>query len=159
MTKKRREDNKVETLLDERYNVSDTKKYYSKINDSVLAGLIVTTFNAFKEEKSSEVSHIRKDILEHMALYCGKYDVVKTYDEEYDAWTVALENNINLYGEGKTREEAIEDLIDSAIEYATIYKEKSDLFCRLENMDKLVFFIRILICQGDRDKVRFLLGL
>ena len=159
MIKKRREDKKVKALVDERYNISDTKKYYSKINDSVLAGLIVTTFNAFKEKKSSEVSHIRKDILEHMALYCGKYDVVQTYDEKHDAWTVALGNNINLYGEGKTREEAIEDLITSAIEYATLYKEKSDLFCKLENLDKLVFFTRILLCQGNRDKVRFLLGL
>ena len=158
MTKKRREGKKVEALLDERYNVSDTKKYYSRINDSVLAGLIVTTFNAFKEEKSSEVSHIRKDILEHLALSCNKYDIVKTYDEEYDAWTVAIENNINLYGEGKTREEAVENLIDSAIDYAIVYKEKSDLFCRIENLDKIVFYIRILICQGDRDKVRFLLG-
>lgn len=149
----------METLLDERYNVSDTKKYYSKINDSVLAGLVITTFNAFKEEKSSEVSHIRKDILEHLALYCSKYDLVRTYDEEYDEWTVAIENNINLYGEGKTEEEAVENLIDSAIEYAKTYKEKSDLFCKIENMDKLVFFIRIIICQGNKDKVRFLLGL
>lgn len=149
----------METLPGERYNVSETKKHYSKINDSVLSGLVVTTFNAFKEEKTSEVSHIRKDILEHMALYCVKYDVVKTYDENYDAWTVALANNINLYGEGKTQEEAIENLVDTAIEYAALYKEKSDLFCRLENLDKLVFFTRVLVCQGNREKIRFLLGL
>ena len=158
MAKERREGKKVEALLDERYNVSDTKKYYSKINDTVLAGLTVTTFNAFKEGESFEVTHIRKDILEHLALYCGRYDIVKTFDEEYDAWTVAIENNINLYGEGKTQEEAVENLIDSAIDYATLYKEKSDLFCRLESLDKLVFFIRILICEGNREKVRFLLG-
>lgn len=158
MTKKCREGKKVEALLDERYNVSDTKKNYSKINDTVLTGLIITTFNAFKKENSSEVCHIRKDILEHLALYCGKYDIDKTYDEEYDAWTFVIGNNINLYGEGKTQEEAVENLIDSAIDYAILYKEKSDLFCRLENLDKLVFFIRILICQGNRDKVRFLLG-
>ena len=158
MPKSRREDMKMEALLDDRYNVSDTKKFYSRINDSVLTGLIVTTFNAFNEEKSSEVSHIRKDILEHLALQSCRYDLVKTYDEEYDSWTVAIENNINLYGEGKTQEEAFEDLIDSAIDYAIIYKEKSDLFCRIEHLDKIVFFIRILICQGNRDKVRFLLG-
>lgn len=158
MAKKRREEKKVKALLDQRYNVSDTKKYYSKINDYALEGLVVTTFNAFKEDKSSEVSHIRRDILEHLALHFTKYDIVKTYDKEYDAWTVTLESNINIYGEGNTQEEAIENLIDSVIEYATLYKEKSDLFCRLENLDKLVFFIRVLICQGNRDKVRLILG-
>ena len=61
--KKHGEVNNVEASFDERYNVSDTKKYYSKINERVLEGRIITTFNAFKDEKSLQVSHIRKDIL------------------------------------------------------------------------------------------------
>ncbi len=155
--KNRGEGKNMEASLDERYNISDTKKYYSKINETVLAGRIVTTFNAFKDEKSSQVSHIRKDILEHLALQSGKYDIVKTFDNELNVWTVAI-NEINLYGEGNTENEAVEDLIDSVIEYASLYKEKSDLFCKVESLDKLVFFIRILLCQGDREKIKKLLG-
>ncbi|MDO9535647.1 MAG: hypothetical protein Q7J85_10045 [Bacillota bacterium] len=155
--KKRGEGKNMEASLDERYNVSDTKKYYSKINETVLAGLIVTTFNAFKDEKNSQVSHIRKDILEHLALQSSKYDIAKTFDNELNVWTVAV-NEINLYGEGNTENEAVEDLIDSVIEYASLYKEKSDLFCKVESLDKLVFFIRILLCQGDREKIKKLLG-
>ena len=157
MKNKSGEGKKMEALIDERYNVSDTKKYYSKINESVLTGLVVTTFNAFKDEKSSQVSHIRKDILEHLALQSDKYHIIKTFDDELNVWTVAV-NEINLYGEGNTENEAVEDLIDSVINYASLFKEKADLFCKVESLDKLVFFIRILICQGDREKIKKLLG-
>ena len=155
--KKHGEVNNVEASFDERYNVSDTKKYYSKINERVLEGRIITTFNAFKDEKSLQVSHIRKDILEHLALHSVKYDIVKSFDNELNVWTVAI-NGINLYGEGNTESDAVEDLIDSIIEYASLYKEKADLFCKVERLDKLAFFIRILLCQGDREKIKKLIG-
>ena len=53
-------------------------------------------------------------------------------DDELRVYTVSL-NEIDLYGEGKTVEAAVGDLIDSILKFLVIYIEKFDLFAKAES--------------------------
>ena len=64
-----------------------------------------------------------------------------------------------MYGEGKTREEAINDLLDSIIEFAQIYNEKIDLFSKVESVEKQVYMMKILRSQSDKNNLKKELGL
>jgi len=148
----------MESSTIEKYNIRDTKKMYSRINDRALEGVEVITFNAFKKDGTAEVSHIKTETLDYI---CNKYFIfkpLKVYDNELDTWTISV-NEINLYGEGRTEKEANENLIDSILEFKNIYLEKIDLFSKLESIEKQMYMRKIIRCGTDREKLKKVLGL
>jgi len=137
-----------------RYNVSETKKYYCDINSKVLTGVEVITY---KSKQKDEVSHVKKDYMDFL-LDKLKFNVSEEYDKELKTFTISV-LELNMYGEGKTREEAINDLLDSIIEFAQIYNEKIDLFSKVESVEKQVYMMKILRSASDKNSLKKDLGL
>ncbi|PKM79960.1 MAG: hypothetical protein CVU89_15975 [Firmicutes bacterium HGW-Firmicutes-14] len=137
-----------------RYNIRDTKKYYSELNNMALKGIEVITYNS--NNQGEEVSHIKTTHLDKLLDNLSFSPLIEK-DEELSINTVAL-NEIDLYGEGETVETAIEDLITSIIEYLTVYVDKIDMFSRVESEAKQVYVLKLLRCNGNREKIRKAIG-
>jgi hypothetical protein len=140
----------------DKYNIRDTKQYYSEINDKVLKGMEVITFNATK--KLAEVSHISTAILDEICDRFVIFHPCSELDEELGVWTVSL-NEINMYGEGKTEDEAIQDLINAIVEFSRLYKKKYEYYSMVEAPEVKVYMRKIARCEGDREKIKKAIGL
>lgn len=135
-----------------RYNVKQTKNEYSKVNNLAIKGLEVTTYEHNTKE---EVSHIKKAIFDSL-LNRVTFTVEETYDEELQGWTVSIPE-IDLYGEGDTKEAAVSDLITSIHEYISLYTE-SDFLSQRELPEKQAAIIKLMRCETD-EAMRKMLGL
>jgi hypothetical protein len=159
--KKIKDEKAVSTIIDDsivsskrEFSVSDTKKFYCEINNKVLAGLEVTTSNSKSKEK---ISHIKKEYLDFL-LNRLKFKAQKEYDKELKTWTIVIKE-LNLYGDGYTESSATEDLIDSVIEFAGLYLDRTALFTSTESISKQVFMLKILRSFTDRSSLAKELGL
>ena len=77
------------------------------------------------------MSHIKTSYLD-LLLNKLFFNPTVDLDDELIIYTVSL-NEIDLYGEGKTVEAAVGDLIDSILKFLVIYIEKFDLFAKAES--------------------------
>lgn len=136
------------------FNIRDTKKRYSELNTIALKGIEVRTYNANNEEE--KVSHIKTSYLDKLLGNLSFQPTVEL-DEELRIYTVSLQE-IDLYGEGKTIETAVEDLIDSILQFLAIYVEKIDLFSKVEPEMKQLYILKLLRCDGDREKTKKVIG-
>ncbi|MGI6605531.1 MAG: hypothetical protein ACOX2X_00490 [Peptococcia bacterium] len=136
------------------YNIRETKMRYSELNNIALKGIEVITYNANNE--TEKVSHIKTAYLDKL-LNSLSFAPSEELDEELGIYTVSL-NEIDLYGEGNTLEAAIEDLIDSIIQYLVIYVEKIDLFSKVESETKQLYLLKLLRCNGDRKMIKKVIG-
>ena len=136
------------------FSISDTKKLYCEINNRVLEGLEVITCNSKSNEK---ISHIKKEYLD-LLLSRIKFKAQKEYDKELKVWTIVIKE-LNLYGEGYTESAAVEDLVDSVIEFAGLYLNKTSLFTKTESINKQVYMLKILRSANDRALLAKELGL
>lgn len=154
-----RGNNKMEIAIPLKYNVRDTKKYYSDINNYALKGLEVITYKGINKTKkeTDEVSHIKKGCLDYL-LNKVTFNPVIASGEEFGGYTVSI-NEIDMYGEGKTVEEATNNLLDSILEYIDIYIEQIDLFSKVENAEKQIYMLKLIRCNKDKDALRKVLGL
>lgn len=146
---------KMETILQNKFNIRDTKRFYSDINDKALNGIEVITYNAMG--KAGEVSHLSKRIVDFL-FDSLQFDITEEFDEEFGIYTVSA-NDINIYGEGGTKAEAIEDLLTSITEYAAIYVEQIDMFSKVEDITKQGYMLKVIRCGSDREKLKKVLGL
>lgn len=137
------------------FNVKQTKNEYSKINNLALRGFEVSTY--YKDEKDARgvVSHVKKAILDYL-LTGVTFTVDAVYDEELHGWTVAVPE-IDLYGEGATKDDAIKDLISSIHEYISLYTG-SDFLSKHESPKKQAAILRLMRCESD-DEILKVLGL
>lgn len=148
-----KEERKMSILIPQ-YNIRDTKKRYSELNNIALKGIEVITFNANNEVE--KVSHIKTSYLDKLLdnlLFIPSEDL----DNELGIYTISL-TEIDLYGEGKTLDEAIDNLIDSIMQYLAIYVEKIDLFSKVESEIKQLYMLKLLRCNGDRKKIKKVIG-
>ena len=136
------------------FSISDTKKFYCEINNRVLDGLELITCNSKSNEK---ISHIKKEYLDFL-LNRIKFKAHKEYDKELKTWTIVIKE-LNLYGEGYTESAAFDDLIDSVVEFAGLYLDKTSLFTKTESINKQVYMLKILRSIGDRALLAKELGL
>ena len=137
------------------FNVKQTKNEYSKVNNLALRGFEVSTYYKDKKDSEEGVSHIKKAIFDYL-LGSVTFTVDEVYDEEMNGWTVAVPE-IDLYGEGSTKEDAIKDLIYGIHEYILIYTE-SGFLARHESPEKQAAIIKLMRCEID-DEIRKALGL
>ena len=135
-----------------RYNVKQTKNEYSKVNNLAIKGLEVITYEHNTKE---EVSHIKKAIFDSL-LDRVTFTVDEVYDDELQGWTISIPE-IDLYGEGDTKETAIADLIKSIHEYISLYTE-SDFLSKHESPEKQAAIIKLMRCENDA-AMRKVLGL
>ena len=131
------------------YNIRETKSNYSTIQKQALNGLPILTRN--NNEKTS-VIHINEEILD-VLLNILKIYLEKEFDEGMGIYTALIEK-INLYGEGKTVNEAIEDLIDSIVEWCDIYHENIDRYKKLFDDEYRTYMLKFLLISDDRNEIR-----
>lgn len=82
------------------------------------------------------------------------FSIVETSDEELGIVTIAVDE-LPGYGEGNTREEAVNNMIDFVIEYCSVCSEDKEF---LQRQDPLIV-TKLLACKGDRAALCNLLGL
>lgn len=145
---------KIMSLSIPKYNIRDTKKRYSELNNIALKGIEVITYNANNDNET--VSHIKTSYLDKL-LDNLSFKPEFEFDQEVDIYTLMLPE-IDLYGEGKTKEAAVKDLIDSIIDFLNIYVSKLDLYSRFESEQKQLFLLKLLRYQGNRDLIKKALG-
>ncbi len=145
----------MEVILQNKFNIRDTKRFYSDINEKALNGIEIITYNAMG--KTGEVSHLSKKIVDFL-FDSLQFHISEEFDEELGIYTVSADD-INIYGEGSTKDEAIEDLLTSIIEYASIYVEQIDLFSKVEDITKQGYMLKVIRCGSNRDKLKKVLDL
>lgn len=136
------------------FNIRDTKKRYSELNKIALKGIEVITYNANNEEE--KVSHIKTSYVDKL-IGTLSFNPSVELDEELGIYTVSL-NEIDLYGEGNNLDAAVEDLINSIIKFLAIYTDKIDLFSKVEPETKQLFLLKLLRCNGDKEKIKKAIG-
>lgn len=146
---------KMEAALQNKFNIRDTKRFYSDINDKALNGIEVITYNAMG--KAGEVSHLSKQIVDFL-LESIQFHISEEFDEELGVYTISADD-INIYGEGNTKDEAIEDLINSILEYTAIYIDQINLFSKVEDITKQGYMLKVIRCGNDKEKLKKVLGL
>ncbi len=145
----------MQTTLVPKFNIRDTKKYYSDINAKALNGMEIITYNAMKAKE--EVSHINKLYFDFL-LDNLQFKPVVEYDEELKIFTITL-NEIDMYGEGKSKEEATEDLLGSIQEYLKIYYNKIELYAKVEPISKQLYMLKLARCSEDKENILETIGL
>lgn len=149
----------METLVKRKFNVRDTKRYYSDLNSAALKGLELVTFKGINKNahEDEEVSHIKTPYVNYLMGFL-KFNPIIESGEELGGYTIAL-NEIDMYGEGDTLDLAKENLIDSILEYIDIYVDKIDVFNQVESMEKQVYMLKLIRCDGDRENLKKEIGL
>lgn len=145
----------MEAIIQNKFNIRDTKRFYSDINEKALNGIEVITYNAMG--KGGEVSHLSKKIVDFL-FDSLQFHISEEFDEEMGVYTISADD-INIYGEGSTKDEAIEDILNSIIEYAAIYVEQIDLFSKVEDITKQSYMLKVIRCGNDKVKLKKVLGL
>jgi predicted RNase H-like HicB family nuclease len=150
---------KMEALVKRKFNIRDTKRYYSDLNSAVLNGLELVTFKGINKNvrNEEEVSHIKTEYVDYLMGFL-KFIPIIELGEEVGGYTISL-NEIDIYGEGDTLDEAKENLLDSILEYIDIYVDKLDLFNKVESTSKQVYMLKLIRCDGDRDRIKKEIGL
>lgn len=133
-------------------NVKDTKKQYVQVHHMALNGLEVIT-----ETEQGEVSHINKAYLDYLFENGIQLQSHIIRDEEIGGFTVICET-IELYGEGETIDEAIEDLIDTSFDYFSLFQEDPVLYSKMNTMEKNIAILKLLRCVSD-EEIRTVMGL
>jgi len=130
--------------------LSEAKKSLSRLYMLAEAGLEIMITN--KNSGWSNVSLVNSEIL--TAIF-DKQDVplVETPDENLGGLTIAIPN-LPIYGEGNTREEAVEKLIDAVIEFREAYLDNLELYKRSESLDNKIIMMKLLRCGDDREAIR-----
>lgn len=73
-------------------------------------------------------------------------------------WT-AYVPELDLWGKGDTWEEAAEDLVSAALDYMEVFLNNIPFYLNAGRKKHLPYIFRLLMLQGNRDKMREFLGL
>lgn len=127
-------------------NITDARKEFSSLYDQV--------YNAFKptiikRKQSEEVLVLRVD-LQKMLLsnYSLKPEIIS---EDDGSVTLALDE-LELYTNSPTLEDAINELVNDLKYYASDYLQRSQLFLNAPNRrSHFPYILRILLCDSDEE--------
>ena len=108
-------------------------------------------------KKDEEVSHIKTYYVDFLMGFL-KFNPIIESGEELGGYTISL-NEIDMYGEGSTIEASKKDLINTICEYISIYVSQIDLFSKVESVEKQVYMLKLIRCDGDKDKIMKEIGL
>jgi len=137
-------------MASEPYPLSQAKARFSELVREASLGLEVVSTN--KHGSGSLVSLVRTDILT-AALDALAFTLTEATDDELGVITIAV-TEIPIYGEGKCHEEAIESLIDAAVDYSAVYLSRIELFSHIDPPRTQGLMLKLLRCEGDRAAIR-----
>ena len=134
-------------------NLTDARKEFSSLYDRV--------FNSFKptiikRKKSEEVLVLRVDQQKMLLVnYSLKPEIIT---EDDGSITLALDN-LEIYSNSTSLENAINELIEDLKVYASDYLQRSQLFLNAPNRKShFPYILRVLLCDSDKE-IRDLLEL
>ncbi|MBA1333962.1 MAG: Exoribonuclease R [Firmicutes bacterium] len=139
-------------MLTER-NLTDARKSFSTLYDEV--------FNTFKptivtRKKTEEVLLLRVDLQKMLLRHFSLKPEVIAEDDNSITLTV---NELEIYANANTMEEAVQELINDLKQYAQDYIQRSQLFLHSPNRRAhFPYVLRIMLCDND-DEIRDLLEL
>lgn len=120
----------MEAIIKEK-SISSTKQEFPSVFKKALKGFEVITGNQ-KSNDNETVSIISTKLLEEIIDEAYKLNPVIEPDEDGKGYTVALDE-VMVFGDGDTLEEAFYDLADNLMEYTMLYFERIDFYRQIEN--------------------------
>lgn len=93
----------MDLTIEKKLNVSDTKKYYSKVNSEVLKGIEIITVKGLGKDitgKEEKVSHIKTEYVDFLMNQINFTPIIES-GEEIGGYTVSVKE-LEMYGEGNT---------------------------------------------------------
>jgi len=127
-------------------NITDARKEFSSLYDQV--------YNAFKptiikRKQSEEVMVLRVD-LQKMLL--SNYSLKPEIISEDDGSVTLAVDELELYINSPTLEDAINELVNDFKYYASDYLQRSQLFLNAPNRrSHFPYILRILLCDSDEE--------
>lgn len=135
--------------------ISEAKARLSELVRKVGLGFEVLTTN--KHGSGQLVSLVETEILT-AALRAMQFTLVESEDQELGLVTISVKE-IPVYGEGRSREQAIESLLDAVLDYRLVYEENIQLFSRVDSAETRGLMLKLMRCGDDRQAVGAALGL
>jgi len=132
-------------------SISSTKQEFPSIFRQALKGFEIITGNQ-KSNNEETVSIISTKLLEDIIDTAYKFNPVIEPDEDGLGYTVALDE-VMIFGDGDTLEEAFYDLVENLIEYAMLYLEKVDFYRQVDNRKGHYPYLRRVAKCTNRDEV------
>jgi len=129
----------------------------SEVIDDVVTGYNVVISGNVKKNSTKTAAIISTKILDEI-LDIYRFNPVINFDAETNQFEAIL-NEINIYGCGDTKEEAIEIATDMVIDITEDYFENAEMYARIPDQKaKYPYFLRVRNCSS-RDEVKKVLGL
>ena len=140
------------------YNVSTAKSHLARLRRSAITDWKESIIENSKENQSESVSLIATVVIDDLTSFC-KFTHNWVKEEEDTVWTL-ISPEIDAFGVGETKEEAINSLIDTALEYSELFFESPSLYmsAATNRRQHYGFLRRIARCERDREKIRAVLG-
>jgi hypothetical protein len=140
----------VPKVLQER-SISSTKQDFPSIFKMALNGQEVITGN-FKSKSEDTVSILSTKDFKYILDIGFKFNPIIEEDEEGNGYTVALDE-IMVFGDGDTLEEALDDLVENTLDYARMYFEKLDFYKQIPNRRSHYPYLRRIVTCATKEEV------
>ena len=142
------------------YNVSTAKAQLGEIRRAALDGHEIIITNTKKRINDESVSVIASSLLDSIIERSCKFFPTWTKEEGDENYTLYVPE-VDVFGVGQTKEAAVESLIETIQEYATLYfgDLRYYLSPSVRRDNHFGYLRRIARCEGDSKQIRAVLGL
>ena len=142
------------------YNVSTAKSQLGEIRRAALEGHEVIITNTKKRINNESVSVIASSLLDSLIERSCKFSpswIKEDGDENYTLYVP----EVDVFGVGSTKEAAVESLITTIQEYATLYFGDLRFYLSptVNRESHFGYLRRVIRCEGDLKQIRSVLGL
>jgi signal transduction histidine kinase len=137
-------------VLQER-SISATKQDFPSIFKMALNGQEIITGN-FKSKSDDTVSILATKDFKYMLDIGFKFNPIIEKDEEGNGYTIALDE-IMVFGDGDTLEEALDDLIENTLDYTRMYFERVDFYKQIPNRRRHYPYLRRIATCATKEEV------
>lgn len=135
------------------YGASETRAKISEIQNTVKNGLIPKMVNKNTHEASYMVN---QKIFESMLNLIESINIIE-FDEDLKVYTAYNKIVPQIYGEGTSKKEAIDMMVEEAKSFAEDYNENIELFSGIFDGIQQFFIGSILLNLEDDEKIREIL--
>jgi hypothetical protein len=139
------------------YSILRAKSKLTELRREALTGHEFLIENK-KENNSEPVSIISTQLLDELVEVCT-FNLRWVREEGDEVWTLIVPE-IDIFGIGKTKEEAIQSLAETVQEYADLFFKNLTMYMSdsLGRRNHYFFLRRIARCENDLQKVKKVLG-
>lgn len=135
------------------YGAAEGRSNMSKIQGKVRVGYILKVFNKATHESSYMMN---QKIFESVIELIKDKNAVE-FDDDLQVYTAYNTIVPQIYGEGATKKEAVEQMIEAAKEFARDYDENIEVFSGVFNGIQQLIISYILLNLDDENKIREIL--